>query len=325
MTPLPATDPRIAAIDIGTNSIRLLVARASGSDGGLTTLLDESETVRLGAGVERTGRLDPARIERAVAVVGRFHQLARDQRASPILLAATSAVRDASNGSAFQLRITTATGLALAIVEGKEEARLTFAGATLGLATGGSLLVADLGGGSLELIAARDGVVHHLESLQLGSGRFTERYVHADPPDFQALSAIKRDAAAALERLSGLRGAIDHCIIVGGTAQSLPVVTRQANAGVLTRRDLAKAVDVLRSSPASDIAAATGLEVSRVRTLAAGATIVDQLLETIDLGACTIRHGGLREGLILDYLQSAARGEQVSRETGRTSFGARSG
>lgn len=306
MVPTPATDQPLAAIDIGTNSIRLLVARPTTAGNALATLLDESVTVRLGMGVEETGRLEPARLERAVEVVAEFHRLARRHQSAPVVLAATSAVRDASNGAELAQRIAAATGLELEVISGEEEARLTFAGATLGQPRAGALLVADLGGGSLELIAARDGEVQHLESLQLGSGRLTERHVRTDPPDTAAIAAIERDATTLLAPVATAVGAIDRCIVAGGTALSLPLIIQQPGKATLTRRDLATARSALQASPADAVAGATGLDAARVRTLAAGAAIIDSLLVAFQLDEAHVARGGLREGLLLDRLPHAA-------------------
>lgn len=322
MAPTPTTDQPVAAIDIGTNSIRLLVARPTATGDALTTLLDESVTVRLGMGVEETGRLEPARLERAVAVVAEFQQLARRHHAGAVVLVATSAVRDAANGAELAHRIAATTGFEMEVIGGDEEARLTFTGATLGQPKTGALLVADLGGGSLELIAARDGQVYHLESLQLGSGRLTERHVHGDPPVTAAIAAIERDATRLLAPVARAVGAIDRCIVTGGTAQSLPLITRQPDKAALTRRDLSTAVSALLATPADALAAVTDLDAARVRTLAAGATIINSLLAALQLHEAYIASGGLREGLLLDRLPRAEASGYTGTGAGRSRRGA---
>src|SRR4051794_19724226 len=159
-TPTPPSRP-LAAIDIGTNTIRLLVASPveEGDTLGLRPLTTRTATVRLGYGVERTGRLDPERLERAVATIEEYRQIAADLKAEPILLAATSAVRDAENGPELRERIAATSGLDLQIVAGDREAALTFAGATAGQSLAGALLVADLGGGSPEVVVSQGGGV----------------------------------------------------------------------------------------------------------------------------------------------------------------------
>lgn len=299
----------LAAIDIGTNTIRLLVASpvVAGDAIDLATRDSRTATVRLGQGVERTGRIEPERLARAVATVEEFRQIALGHGATAIFLAATSAVRDAANGPELRERIAATSGLDAEIIGGGREAALTFAGATLGESLAGALLVADLGGGSLELIAARDGEIGAAVSLQLGSGRLTERHSAADPPDRAMVAAAEADARALLEAHSAVIGSPDRLIVVGGTAQSIPVLVPRPNeARALSRRRLAGAVAVLTGATVADLAAATGLDPERVRTLPAGVAIIRALLAACGLDVAGISTGGLREGLILDYLRRPA-------------------
>lgn len=299
----------LASIDIGTNTIRLLVASPA-FDGGaidLTPLASRTATVRLGHGVERTGRIEQERLDRAVATVEEYRQIAAEHGATTIFVAATSAVRDASNGPELRERIAATSGLAVEIIGGDREAALTFAGATLGQALTGTLLVADLGGGSLELIAARDGAILSAVSLQLGSGRLTERHVTADPPDRAMIAAAEADARDLLDPQAAATPAIDRLIVVGGTAQSIPVLVPRPNeARTLTPRRLEGAVAVLTGTPVADLAAATGLDPERVRTLPAGVAIIRAMLGAYGLNLAQISTGGMREGLILDHIRRTA-------------------
>jgi exopolyphosphatase/guanosine-5'-triphosphate,3'-diphosphate pyrophosphatase len=302
--PRPATQP-LAAIDIGTNSIRLLVAAPAPGGAGLMVLADRTEMVRLGTGVERTGRLDPERVRRAVATVAEFHRVARSHQAAPILVAATSAVRDAANGAELRRDIERLDGVTMAIIDGAREAALTFAGATMGRRLGGTVLVGDLGGGSLELIVARDGAVREARSLQIGSGRLAERHFATDPPDRAMLAAVEEDARAALAPVAADPPA-DRLVMVGGTAQSLPLLTPKPDGNErLTLRRLNGALAVLTGAPSDRVAAETGLDRERVRTMPAGAAIIIAILAAYDLDSAEVSRGGLREGLILDYLRDA--------------------
>ncbi len=301
------TSTLLAAIDIGTNTIRLLVASpvTIGDALDLTPLASRTATVRLGYGVERTGQLDPERLARAVATVEEYRQVALDHGATTIFLAATSAVRDASNGPELRERIAATSGLTVEIIDGEREAALTFAGATLGQSLAGTLLVADLGGGSLELIAARDGVFLSAVSLQLGSGRLTERHIRSDPPTRAMIAAAAADARALLEPQAATTPPVDRIIIVGGTAQSIPVlVPRPDETKTLTLRRLEGATAVLTGTPVAELALETGLDPERVRTLPVGVAIIRALLDAYGLDTATISTGGLREGLILDYLRT---------------------
>jgi exopolyphosphatase/guanosine-5'-triphosphate,3'-diphosphate pyrophosphatase len=305
--PAPTAQP-LAAIDIGTNTIRLLVATPVISDGvmRLQSLLTRTETVRLGFGVEQSGQLAPERLARAVATVEEFRQLAAQYDAAPVLVVATSAVRDAANGAELQEQIAATSGLEVQIVAGRREAELTFMGATAGESLAGTLLVADLGGGSLELIVARNGEISKAESLQIGSGRLTERHVTTDPPDQTAITAVEADARASLAAFASGVPAIARGIIVGGTATSLLVLApRPTETGALTHRRLMAAAVLLTGAPAAALAAETGLDPERVRTLPAGVGIIRALLQAFDLPLASIGSGGIREGLLLEHVRGS--------------------
>jgi exopolyphosphatase/guanosine-5'-triphosphate,3'-diphosphate pyrophosphatase len=296
----------LAAIDIGTNTIRLLVARATLASGqpGLEELASRTATVRLGYGIERTGRFDPARLALAVETVREYHLVARECGADPILVVATSATRDAANGAELVARIAATTGLQAEIIGGAREAALTFAGATAGLSLTGTVLVADLGGGSLELIVSQDGALVSAASLQIGSGRLTERHIAADPPDEAMVARVTDDAATAIAPEARGAPAIARAILVGGTAKALAVLAPQPGTPFsMTEARIARALAVLCREPAAVLAARTGLDPERVRTLAAGAAIIGAILAAYRLDTATIGTGGIREGILLDYLR----------------------
>ncbi len=307
MSAQPAPAAPLAAIDIGTNTIRLLVALPLVADGAvsLQPVADRTATVRLGYGVERTGRLEPERLARAVATVEEFRRVALDHGAATILLAATSAVRDAANGPELRERIAATSGLAVGIIDGAREAALTFAGATAGQPLDGTLLVGDLGGGSLELIAARDGAIQSARSLQLGSGRLTERHIGGDPPDEAAIAAAEADARAILAPAvdPALVGRVDRLLLVGGTATSLLVLAPDGTR-TLTRPRLQRARAILTGTPIAQLATATGLDPERVRTMPAGLAIIGAVLDAYGLDAATVSTGGIREGLIIEYVRN---------------------
>ncbi len=310
MTPSDPSAP-LAAIDIGTNTIRLLVVRAItvGGEPGLEQLASRTATVRLGYGIERTGRFDPVRLALAVETVREYHDLAQELGAAPILVVATSATRDAANGAELVERIAATTGLHTEIVGGAREAALTFAGTTAGLALAGTLLVADLGGGSLELIVSRDGALLSSTSLQIGSGRLTERHIPEDPPDEAMVARVTDDAAAAIAPEARDAPAIDLVILVGGTAKALAVLAPEPEAPLIMNGDrIARALTLLGREPSATLAARVGLDPERVRTLPAGAAIIGAILAAYRLDTATIGAGGIREGLLLDYLRHGGAG-----------------
>ncbi|MFN8513403.1 MAG: hypothetical protein U0841_12600 [Chloroflexia bacterium] len=198
------TTQPLASIDIGTNTLRLLVASPTfdGDAIGLTQLASRTATVRLGHGVERTGQIEQERLDRAVATVEEFRQIAAEHGATTIFVAATSAVRDASNGPELRERIKETSGLTVEIIGGDREAQLTFAGATSASACG-TLLVADLGGGSMEPIAARNGaILPRLVRTRLRTAHRAPRH-HADPPERAMVAAAEADARALLDPEAG--------------------------------------------------------------------------------------------------------------------------
>ncbi len=200
---------RVAAVDCGTNSIRLLVADV-GEDGALVDLDRRTEVVRLGEGVDATGEISLAALARTLAATARYAAVVRALGAQRVRFVATSASRDARNAHLLVEGVRRLLGVEPEVVPGDEEARLSFAGATasLGAALGDPALVVDLGGGSTELVlgsrasAGSPGQVHAATSVDVGCVRLTERHLHGDPPTPAQVAAARTDVAAALGRAS---------------------------------------------------------------------------------------------------------------------------
>ena len=298
----------LAAIDIGTNTVRLLIAQPTGPT-GLVRLADVSVTVRLGLGVDADGRLAPERIDRAAAVVAELADRARAAGATTVLALATSAVRDAANRDDFLALARARSGLLIEVIDGAREAQLTFRGALLGRPIAGRQLVADVGGGSTELILARDGAILTACSLQLGSGRLTERCLPGDPPSPAEVQAGRALAGALLAGAPD--GAVDEAILVGGTASALLRLTsRAADDDRLTRAQLAAVLARVLAAPAAAVAAASGVDPERARVLPGGIIIVEAVMDRFGLDALSISQGGIREGAVLEYLAAGgAEGE----------------
>ena len=199
----------LAAIDVGTNSVRLYVADAS----GVTPVQLDRDLVitRLGEGVDRSGRLGAEPLRRTVAAVADYHRRATALGAERIRIAATSAVRDASNRDEFLAAVREATGSDGEVLTGDEEARLSFLGATAELSDGAPFLVLDIGGGSTEFVVG-DRVVDKAISLDVGSVRLTERHVRHDPPVVMEIESLRGEADAA---------AAEAKRVVGGSARTL--------------------------------------------------------------------------------------------------------
>ncbi|MEA2557147.1 MAG: exopolyphosphatase / guanosine-5-triphosphate,3-diphosphate pyrophosphatase [Actinomycetota bacterium] len=199
----PDQRPRVAAIDQGTNSCRLLIVEPGAESGDPPTELARDMVItRLGQGVDRTGELQPDALERATVVLGRYGRRAKALGVQTIRVAATSAVRDASNRDRFADLVRTETGAQLEILDGEREAGLSFLGATHGLDPAlGPFVVMDIGGGSTELVVgATPGLAEQAISTQLGSVRHTERVRPSDPPTSADLAAFERGANAAFDK-----------------------------------------------------------------------------------------------------------------------------
>ena len=174
---------RLAAVDVGTNSVLLLVAER-GEDGAVHPVREEAEITRLGRGVDRTGVLSPEGMEATLDVLARYASLARADRARALVVTATSAARDARNGAEFLARAQERAGVAVEILSGDEEARLSYLAVAeeFGDEAGAAgLLVIDVGGGSTEFVHGRGRAVEFRKSLDIGSVRLTERCVATDP------------------------------------------------------------------------------------------------------------------------------------------------
>lgn len=199
---------RVAAVDCGTNSIRLLVADVDAGPGTVTDALRRMEIVRLGRGVDRTGRIDPEAMRRTLAVAGEYAQQCTQLGAQRVRFVATSASRDASNADEFVDGVREAFqafGVAPEVVTGHEEAALSFRGATGDLrrhGIPGPYLVVDLGGGSTEFVRGTDDV-EQARSVDIGCVRMTERHLTSDPPTLHEVAAATRDIDAAISVAAG--------------------------------------------------------------------------------------------------------------------------
>jgi exopolyphosphatase/guanosine-5'-triphosphate,3'-diphosphate pyrophosphatase len=195
---------RVAAIDCGTNSIRLLVAdlpegRPGGPDEPLSDLTRRMEIVRLGQGVDRTGRLAPESIERTRVVLADYAAEIAELGATRVRMCATSASRDASNARDFTDMVVATLGVPPEVLTGDEEARLSFTGAVRGLDLPAPYLVVDIGGGSTEFVVGTDAVEGAI-SVDIGCVRMTERHLRDDPPTPEQVAAAEADIAAAVDR-----------------------------------------------------------------------------------------------------------------------------
>jgi exopolyphosphatase / guanosine-5'-triphosphate,3'-diphosphate pyrophosphatase len=275
---------RVAAVDLGTNSTRLLVADVE--DGQVEELARETVITRLGEGVDERHRLLPVPITRTRNCLTDFRRRIEELGAERTLLVATSAVRDAENGEAFLGEIEWSYGFATRLLSGNEEAQLTFAGVQVGLDLEDETLITDIGGGSTELIAGnREGLRSHV-SLDLGCVRMTERYLRSDPPTRNELDAC---AAAVREHLRALPPpAVPPAAVVGvaGTATTIAAIDLKlveynstlVHRHCVHRRSIDQQLERLAALPVADRRSVVGLEPQRAEVIVAGIVIARELL-----------------------------------------------
>jgi exopolyphosphatase / guanosine-5'-triphosphate,3'-diphosphate pyrophosphatase len=213
-----ATVARVAAIDCGTNSLRLLVADVNPAAGTLADVDRRMEIVRLGQGVDATGRLAPAALERTLRALRSYAAIVTAAGASAVRMVATSATRDAANAADFAAGVREVLGVGPEVLSGDEEARLSFTGATTELAGGGAAppyLVADIGGGSTEFVLGSPAAVGAAVSVDIGCVRMTERHLHGDPPAPAEVAAARADIRAALDVVAAKIAVGDARTLVG--------------------------------------------------------------------------------------------------------------
>lgn len=289
---------RAAVLDVGTNTVRLLVADCTND--ALTPVLDRTNMSRLGLGASADGTLAAESIARTAEGAIALVREARAADAATILIVGTAAVRDAPNRAALLTWIERETGIICRVIDGETEASLTFLGATVGQSLDGTLAVGDIGGGSTERIIAVEGVIRERFSVPIGSGRLTERTIAHDPPTDADLAAATHAAEEALRMLRPVQATA--LLLAGGTASALGTLQGTA---ILNDAALDAALATIQSAPAATLAPNVGLEVARVGLMAAGAVIVRMLARTCGLTTATIARGGIREGILL----AAIRGE----------------
>ena len=195
---------RVAAIDCGTNSVRLLVADVDRAAGRLSDVDRRLEIVRLGQGVDATGRLAADALARTLQVLRSYRQIVEEASASAIRMVATSATRDAANAGDFVAGVRDILAIEPEVLSGEDEARLSFTGATAELAgdAAGPYLVTDIGGGSTEFVLGDPGTVPAGVSVNIGCVRMTERHLHHDPPGDREIAAARADIDAALDEVA---------------------------------------------------------------------------------------------------------------------------
>jgi exopolyphosphatase / guanosine-5'-triphosphate,3'-diphosphate pyrophosphatase len=299
-------DP-VAVIDCGTNSIRLLVTD------GTVDLERRAEITRLGAGVDRTGRLDPEGIDRTIQVLDAFRSALDHHRVDSIRLIATSASRDAANRDEFFTRAEAAIGAAPELLRGEDEAAAAFAGATAGLDPSlGPFCVIDLGGGSTEFAVGSTSLDQVL-SVDMGSVRFTERYVEHDPPRPEELVACLSVAEAHLLDVVREMPAVAEVrtfIGVAGTITTVAAVEigldtydpERIHHFELTKAAAEDVYRTLVTEPLADRVHNPGLQAERAEVIVGGSAILVQIMRYFGIDPLLVSERDLLDGLAAELL-----------------------
>ena len=309
---MPASQPvRFAAIDIGTNSIRLSVAEVE-ADGTYRVLDEERDMVRLGHGLFESGRLNAAAIERGLTALGKMKAIADGFEVTEIRAVATSAVREAANGRAFVREARRRCGLRIDVIPPDEEAQLVLQSALRHFDLAGrSVAVVDIGGGSMEVVFVAGTAVDQVHPLPLGAVRLAERYTKSDPLKKRHWRKLKRAIDRALAESMGKPPFHPEVIIgSGGTFTNLGEMVqaeREGKAGpvqgyALTRAEVVSLLHRLRVMPLDARKEMPGLNPRRADIIVAGAAAVARLAKHLGTQQLMVNERGLRDGLLLSMI-----------------------
>jgi exopolyphosphatase/guanosine-5'-triphosphate,3'-diphosphate pyrophosphatase len=299
--------PRVAAIDLGTNSTRLLVAEVD--DGRIQQLVREMRVTRLGEGVDERRRLLPLPIARVRNVLSDYRRIAESHEVERALAIATSAVRDADNGEAFLGEIEWSYGFSTRLLSGHDEALLAFRGVTSGRSLAAGTVIVDVGGGSTELIFGGPGGVCWHDSLDVGSVRLTERHLRTDPPTADELASCA-DAVRALlaERVpDDVRAGATAVVGVAGTITSLAALdldlpeydSDRVHGHVLTANGLQRQLDRLAAVPLEERRRLRPLDPERAPVIVGGAVIAREALAFFGVDSLDVSERDILDGAAL--------------------------
>jgi exopolyphosphatase/guanosine-5'-triphosphate,3'-diphosphate pyrophosphatase len=303
---------RVAVVDMGTNSIRLLVAAEA--EGDVVEIARDMVITRLGQGVDRTGRLAPQALRRTMDVLERYARRARALGAERIRVGATSAVRDSADRRLMEAEVARITGGPPEILSGEREAELSFLGATRGLDAPPLFLVFDIGGGSTELALGTEGV-EAAASVDVGSVRITERVGPADPPGPDELEAMRHLAVAALAEASEAisPGRAATLVGVAGTTTTVQAIAlgldrydpEAIHGTILSRQAVAEVLEWLAAMTTAERRALPVMAPGREDVIVAGTVILAGILDRWGAGSCLVSERDILEGLAIEMVESS--------------------
>jgi exopolyphosphatase/guanosine-5'-triphosphate,3'-diphosphate pyrophosphatase len=299
---------RLAALDVGTNSTRLLVADVA--DGAVVAeLTREMVITRLGKGVDRTGRFDPAALARTLEVLAGYAATCRRLGVERRRLVATSATRDAADRQLFLDGVRDLLGVEAEVLTGRAEAAAAYRGATADLEGDQATLVVDIGGGSTELILGDGGAARAMVSLDIGCVRLFERHLHGDPPAAAEVAALRADVAAHLAGVAGVLdpAAAERVVGVAGTVTTVTAIAlgldtydpRRIHRATLDASDITATAGKLAAMTVAERAALPVMAKGREDVIAAGALLLDQLVETFQIRQVIASETDILDGVLL--------------------------
>jgi exopolyphosphatase/guanosine-5'-triphosphate,3'-diphosphate pyrophosphatase len=299
---------RFATIDVGTNTVLLLVAERRAR--GFAPVLERADITRLGRGVDATGRLDPDAIRDTVTVLAEYARAARELGAPVVACVATSAARDAANGAEFFAAARAAAGLVPEVIPGDEEARLVWASAWRDFGRPGEpLAVLDVGGGSTELSVGDGPAPRARASLQVGAVRLTERHVRGDPPPAAEVEAVRSAAREAVRPFAEMAGPGGGRLVgVAGTVTTLAAVVQalpaydaeRVHGSTLSLAEIERLSGTLAALTVRERATLPGMEPKRADVILGGAIVVAESMRATGFDALTVSDRGVRWGLLYD-------------------------
>ena len=296
----------VAVIDIGTNTVLLLVARVAKS-GAIQPLVYEQRVPRLGRGVDSSGKLDPGAMERVIAVLSEYRTLIAPYAPAATAVCGTSAVRDAANSAEFSRRIETETGFRLEVLSGGEEALWTYRGGVSGIPGPDRYTVIDVGGGSTEIITGNRMDIQDRISLDIGSVRVSERCLRHDPPTDGELETAIELTENEIARASRFPFAGSTLVGVAGTATSLAVLAQGLKtfdvAAVtnytLTRDSVESLFRTLRGMTSATIRELSAAMEGRSDVITAGTLIVREIMAHFKFNSMVVSERGVRYGIAI--------------------------
>jgi exopolyphosphatase / guanosine-5'-triphosphate,3'-diphosphate pyrophosphatase len=305
---------RLGFLDIGTNTILCLIAELK-SDGGFDVIDDLAEITRLGQGVDQVGEISPEAEERSLQVLRRYLERCRSLKVEEIIAVGTSALRDARNSAEVRTRIKQQLGLEVRVISGEKEAAYAFLAVEKGLALAGQeLLVVDVGGGSTEFIRGNAAGISQAVSINIGTVRLTEQFLHSDPVRTEECENMVRVIEKELARLPDqwLRdGATMSVVGIAGTFTTLSAVERKllryAHAEVhgsrLTLSEVRRQVALFQGKTIEERKAIPGLEPKRADVMLAGATLIERIMTAFHSERVIVSDQGVRYGLLHERLK----------------------